>query len=593
MAKPRITYEITAEDKSKKAVEDVEKRLKSAAKNGATVLATVAATAAAGLVTLGVRAADAADKIDKLSTQLGISTKALSEYQFIAGQTGVAFDTFAQALQRSTRRVAEAAQGTGEAQDALKELGIDAERLNQLDPGAQFEVLAQQLNNVASESDQVRLAFKLFDSEGVRLLRTVKETGGEFSELSERARQLGAVIDDDLAQKGADVQDAFAEVGAALSGVGNTLLSNFGPAIVSAANNLVEFINNTRRAAADLGLLTLRVGELSAAELKAEQLKNATQINELELQKETTRRYQAKINLANQINTIEQRNVEIKKQLEQLDIEQAERDKVRLLQKTAVTGEVGGAGSPQMAKREEELQKYLESLYTEEEMLRASYARRIQIIDENTTAGSDFNLQLKQAEYERLEQAMLEHQARLGNIEAQGILQRRKFDEQNARQRTKTVLGEVAALTAGVAQNNKAMFEINKVAGIANAIIGAHEGIAKTLAAYPYPINVGLAALHAAAAFAQVSAIKNTSYEGGGAGTTPSLAGSTGTINDIPVDTAPVVDSGLTTAPADNVVNITFNPGIADSESVRQFIEEDLSEALRDGAGLDVRVIAE
>ena len=41
------------------------------------------------------------------------------------------------------------------------------------------------------------------------------------------------------------------------------------------------------------------------------------------------------------------------------------------------------------------------------------------------------------------------------------------------------------------------------------------------------------------------------------------------------------------------MINISFNPGISDSEAVRNFITEDLSEALRDGAGIDVRVVAQ
>lgn len=156
------------------------------------------------------------------------------------------------------------------------------------------------------------------------------------------------------------------------------------------------------------------------------------------------------------------------------------------------------------------------------------------------------------------------------------------------------MLGEIAALTAGVAQNNKTLFKINKVAAIANAVIGAYEGISRTLAAYPYPINIGMAALHAAAAFAQVQAIRSTSFGGTGGGTTPSLAGTTGTVNDIPVETAPVIDEGLAAAPANNVISISFmNPGITDTEAVRTFIEQDLSAALRDGAGLDVRVVAQ
>ena len=188
MARPTVKYTITADDKSKKTVEGIEKRLKSAAKVGMAALATGSVAAAAGIATLSIKAAQAADNVGKLSLQLGISVKHLSELEFVAGQTGVKFETLSMAMQRSTRRIAEAAQGTGEAQTALKELGISAQALNQLDPAAQFEVLAKQLNEVTNEADQVRLAFKLFDSEGVRLLRTIKQTGGNFDELSDKAR---------------------------------------------------------------------------------------------------------------------------------------------------------------------------------------------------------------------------------------------------------------------------------------------------------------------------------------------------------------------------------------------------------------------
>lgn len=591
MAKPKITYEITAEDKSRRAVNDVEKRLKSAAKIGAAALGASAVAAAAGIFAMSKRAAEAADNISRLSTQLGIGTKALSQYQFVAEQTGVRFDTFAMALQRMTRRVAEAAQGTGEAQGALRELGIDAARLGQLDPGAQFEVLAEQLNKVTSESDQVRLAFKLFDSEGVRLLRTIKSTGGEFDALKSRASELGAVIDDDLAKKGVEVQSAMAEIGTAISGLGNSLLNTFGPAIVAAANNMVSFINKARRAAEAVGLLDARLTDLKLDELNEKWLENNRQI----VRQERALKVLAKGDRARTVERIaalDAENEKIKEQIAALKTQGVERARVETEKAAAVTGAVG-ATSPTQEASDAEFQRYLESLLSEEEALRASYERRLKIIEENTTAGSDQQLSLKEQEYARLETALLKHQANLGNLEAKGILARRKFEEQNTRQRTKTVLNEIATLTAGVAQNSKTMFKINKVAAIANAVIGAYEGISRTLAAYPYPINIGMAALHAAAAFAQVQAIRSTSFSGGGAGTTPSLAGTTGVVNDIPIETAPVAEEGLTAAPANNVINISFDRGITDTESVRQFIETELSEALRDGAGLDVRVVAQ
>jgi hypothetical protein len=86
-------------------------------------------------------------------------------------------------------------------------------------------------------------------------------------------------------------------------------------------------------------------------------------------------------------------------------------------------------------------------------------------------------------------------------------------------------LGTFTAITAGLASHNKKMFELNKAAGITQAIISAYVGISKTLETYPFPLSAVMAAAQAAIAFAQVQAISSQSFGGGAAA--PSLAGST------------------------------------------------------------------
>ena len=113
------------------------------------------------------------DQLDKTASKLGISTNALSELGFAAEQTGVSYNTMAMAMQRMTRRVAEAARGTGEAKDALRELNLDAEALAKMTPDQALAKIAGAMQNVGSQSDKVRLAFKLFDSEGVALVNTL------------------------------------------------------------------------------------------------------------------------------------------------------------------------------------------------------------------------------------------------------------------------------------------------------------------------------------------------------------------------------------------------------------------------------------
>lgn len=129
----------------------------------------------------------------------------------------------------------------------------------------------------------------------------------------------------------------------------------------------------------------------------------------------------------------------------------------------------------------------------------------------------------EQAHKQMLEQAELQHQARLGNIVAQGTLARQRFMQMSARQQTQTVLQEMLAMTNGVATQNRALFEINKVAGIANAVVNTYEGVSRTMAKYPYPFNLPMAALHLASGLAQVAAIKNAQF--GTSTSAPSIGG--------------------------------------------------------------------
>ena len=84
-----------------------------------------AAVASAGvLYKMAKSVADAGDKAAKTADKLGVQIEALQELRYAAELSGVAQANFDTGLQRMTRRAAEAAQGTGVAKDAFKELGV-------------------------------------------------------------------------------------------------------------------------------------------------------------------------------------------------------------------------------------------------------------------------------------------------------------------------------------------------------------------------------------------------------------------------------------------------------------------------------------
>jgi hypothetical protein len=191
---------------------------------------------------------DAGDKIQKLSDRLGATTEALSEYKHVAQLSGVTFETLTMGWQRMTRRVAEAANGMGEAREALRELGLDAGRLARLSPEKQFEILADALAGVESQSDKVRLVMKLFDSEGVSLLQTMNNGAKGLQDMRREANELGLTLSRADADAMAKFNDSLTRMSAALQSIGITLaplltgpLESFSEWVIDTTKDVVFF----------------------------------------------------------------------------------------------------------------------------------------------------------------------------------------------------------------------------------------------------------------------------------------------------------------------------------------------------------------
>jgi len=196
---------------------------------------------------LAKQSIDTADKIAKLSDRLGVSTEALSQYRYVADRAGVSFETLTMGLQRMTRRISEAAAGTGEARGALKELGLNAQALNQLQLDQQFEILADAIISVENPADRVRLAMKLFDSEGVALIQTMQRGAEGIRDMRNEADRLGLTLDASTAESAERAKDNISELRGAFEGLGFTLIDVAeGPLdlITGALVGMTELIRN-------------------------------------------------------------------------------------------------------------------------------------------------------------------------------------------------------------------------------------------------------------------------------------------------------------------------------------------------------------
>lgn len=196
-------------------------------------------------VALGVRAAinsvrtslDRLDKIGKVSTKIGVGVEALQKMRFAGQLTGVEITTMDMALQRFTRRTAEAAVGTGEAKAAFKELGIDAKRFIRLPLERRMIELADAFAKVENKQTRLRLAFKLFDSEGAALVSTLGGGSDALQDMFAQAQKAGIFTAEDIAKAEA-ANDAILRISKTLEFIAGKIAIELSPAIDKLTNSL-------------------------------------------------------------------------------------------------------------------------------------------------------------------------------------------------------------------------------------------------------------------------------------------------------------------------------------------------------------------
>lgn len=237
MANQQVNITIRALDKTKKGFGSAAKGLRSLAGSVLNMkTAIVGAVGAGGFGALIQSSINAGDELAKTADKLGVTTEALAGLRHAAELTGVSTGTMDMAMQRFTRRAAEAAKGTGEAKGALRELGIDAESIVRLPLDEQMNVVADAMAGVESQSDKVRLAMKLFDSEGVALVNTLGGGADALKAMTEEAEHLGLTLSrTDTAQMEA-ANDAITRLKGVFEGLTNQLGVAFSPIITFVAD---------------------------------------------------------------------------------------------------------------------------------------------------------------------------------------------------------------------------------------------------------------------------------------------------------------------------------------------------------------------
>ena len=237
-------------------------------------LGKTAAAATAAAVAFGYLAKNQLDMLDglgKTAAKLGVSTKFLSEYSFVANQAGVGTDQFQTALQRFIRRLGQAQQGTGELLKPLQQLGINIKDSsgNFRDQTEVFDEFISKLGGVKNEAQRAALAMGAFDTEGVDLVNVAAMGAREIENLRQQVRIAGASFDEDLVKGAEKANDAINALLLRFKGFSGNFFGAMGPAIEQLAKDITAALDEAVAGAGGM--------EAFARGLTADFLENAGQ----------------------------------------------------------------------------------------------------------------------------------------------------------------------------------------------------------------------------------------------------------------------------------------------------------------------------
>jgi len=109
------------------------------------------------------------DEQAKMASQLGLSNQILGVFRDAAGYAGISVTNLNTALRKMSQSVADAANGTGEAKDALEELGLNAEQLRQQGPEKAFKAIIDRLDQIPAGIKKTGLAMDIFGRSGAAM----------------------------------------------------------------------------------------------------------------------------------------------------------------------------------------------------------------------------------------------------------------------------------------------------------------------------------------------------------------------------------------------------------------------------------------
>jgi hypothetical protein len=174
-----------------------------------------------------------AEAAERQALMLGVSTKEMQKWNFVATQNKTSTEAVTFAFTQLTMKAYEAFSGNKEATKSFKDLGVSVvDASGQLRTNEQIiNDTIKSLSSISSESKRAALAQDIFGRSGKELLPMLSQGTQGINNQRDAAEKLGQVLSDRAVKSFTETNDSLDRMKTSLAVAGGELLTTFLPTL--------------------------------------------------------------------------------------------------------------------------------------------------------------------------------------------------------------------------------------------------------------------------------------------------------------------------------------------------------------------------
>lgn len=219
-----------------------------------------ALAAGTGLAALAKESFASIDAAAKLAERSGDTVDAIRSLGHVAGLAGSSTETLAKSIEQMQRRL-----GSGEAEKALRGMGLSANELIQMAPTEAFKRIADGIKGLGNEAQRADTAYQIFGRSGQELLNTLNQGSASISAQQKEFIALRGSINSVQSIAIQNANDAVSRLWESVKGLGDRAAVALAPFVDMFATKLSKSIAETGYALGNLNPIVDSLTQVVAA----------------------------------------------------------------------------------------------------------------------------------------------------------------------------------------------------------------------------------------------------------------------------------------------------------------------------------------